>query len=343
MSRFLKAALFATLAAGTAQAGPLGLGREALPEEIAVWDIDVRPDGLGLPEGSGDVATGELLFADNCAVCHGDFGEAVGRWPVLAGGEGSLTNDRPVKTVGSYWPYLSTVYDYVNRAMPFGYAQSLEADEVYAITAYLLYLNYIVDEDFELSRDTFTQVEMPNEGGFFMDDRAEVELTQFSAEPCMSGCKTEVKITARAAVIDVTPEETAAKAAEQAATQADAAAAPETEPETEVAAVDPALIEAGEKVFRKCKACHQVGEEAENGVGPHLNGVIGRAAGAVDDFRYSKPLTEMAGQGLVWTSDTMSEFLLAPRSYIKGTKMGFAGLKKENDRAAVAAYLATFD
>lgn len=121
--------------------GGFGLGREALPEEIAAWDIDVRPDGAGLPEDSGDVWTGEQIFLEQCAVCHGDFAEGVGRWPVLAGGEGTLTNARPVKTIGSYWPYLSTVFDYFHRAMPFGYAQSLEPDEVYAIIAYLLYSN----------------------------------------------------------------------------------------------------------------------------------------------------------------------------------------------------------
>ncbi|MGB0903558.1 MAG: c-type cytochrome, partial [Mangrovicoccus sp.] len=131
--------------AAQSRQGGFGLGRAALPEEIASWDIDVRPDGQGLPEGKGDVWTGEEIFADNCAMCHGDFGEAVGRWPVLAGGQGTLTDDRPVKTIGSYWPYLSTVFDYVNRAMPFGNAQSLSPDEVYAITAYLLYLNDIVD------------------------------------------------------------------------------------------------------------------------------------------------------------------------------------------------------
>ena len=357
MSRFLNAALLVTLMAGTAQAGPLGLGREALPEEIAVWDIDVRPDGMGLPEGSGDVFTGEELFTENCAVCHGDFGEAVGRWPVLAGGQGSLTRDRPVKTVGSYWPYLSTVYDYVYRAMPFGNAQSLEADEVYAITAYLLYLNDLVDDDFELSHENFTDVRLPNEDGFFMDDRAEVELPEFGGEVCMTNCKPEVKITARAAVVDVTPEETAAKAAEKEAkakTDADtetqtAAVAeeptpePEAEPEPQVAAVDPALVEAGEKVFRKCKACHQVGEGAKNRSGPILNGVLNRAAGAVDGYNYSKALQARAEEGLVWTPEELSAFLEKPKAYLKGTKMGFPGLKKPEDRDAISAYLSTFE
>ncbi|PWR02244.1 cytochrome C [Meridianimarinicoccus roseus] len=187
--------------------GGFGLGREASPEEVALWDIDVRPDGKGLPEGSGSVEDGEEVWSYNCAHCHGDFAEGIDRWPVLAGGEGTLANDRPVKTIGSYWPYLSTVYDYVNRAMPFGYSQSLSPDDIYAITAYLLYSNYLVEDDFVLTHENFAEIEMPNAPNFFMDDRAETEVPQFSAEPCMSDCKDSVEITARAVVLDVTPED----------------------------------------------------------------------------------------------------------------------------------------
>jgi cytochrome c len=187
--------------------GGLGLGREALPEEVAAWDIDVRPDGVGLPVGSGDVLTGEEIFTEQCAYCHGDFGEAVGRWPQIAGGFGTLDREDPVKTVGSYWPYLSTVWDYVHRAMPFGYAQSLTDDQVYALTAYILYLNDIVDDEFELSNETFSDVTMPNVENFFMDDRDDLELARFSNEACMENCKDTVEITKRATVLDVTPED----------------------------------------------------------------------------------------------------------------------------------------
>jgi len=275
MSRFLKTAIAATLIAGPVAAEPLGLGHAVSPEEIAVWDIDVRPDGMGLPEGRGSVEQGDKIFAAKCASCHGVFGEGAGRWPVLAGGQGSLTDARPVKTIGSYWPYLSTVYDYVNRAMPFGDAQSLEADEVYAITAYLLYLNDEVDEGFELSSDNFTDTRLPNEEAFKPDDRPETELAVFMGEPCMENCKDSVEITMRAAVLDVTPEETAAKAAE--ATQA--SADPDTAEETSVASdapetPDPALVADGEKVFKKCKACHQVGEGAKNRGGPIVSGIV---------------------------------------------------------------------
>lgn len=184
---------------------PLGLGRPATADEVAAWDIDVRPDGQGLPPGAGSVADGEVLYENNCAACHGVFGEGEGRWPVLAGGQDTLTSDRPVKTVGSYWPYLSTVYDYVHRAMPFGYAQSLTDDGAYALTAYILYLNDIVDEDFVLSRENFTELRLPNEAGFFLDDRPESPVWR-PGEVCMQACKPGVEITMRARVLDVTPE-----------------------------------------------------------------------------------------------------------------------------------------
>ena len=186
----------------------LGLGRVATGEEIAAWDIDVRPDGLGLPEGSGTASQGMAIYDENCASCHGDFGEAIGRWPVLAGGQGTLQNDRPEKTIGSYWPYLSTVYDYVKRAMPFGNARSLSDDDVYALTAYLLYLNDIVDdEQFELSKENFSSIHLPNEQNFVDDDRAQEPHYAAKAEPCMSDCKPgKAEITMHAAVLDVTPE-----------------------------------------------------------------------------------------------------------------------------------------
>ncbi|MEM9630407.1 MAG: c-type cytochrome [Pseudomonadota bacterium] len=187
--------------------GVFGLGRKATPEEIAAWDIDVRPDGQGLPVGSGTVIDGEVLYTDSCAVCHGDFGEGVGRWPILAGGHDTLTEERPEKTIGSYWPYLSTVYDYVRRAMPYGDARSLSDDEVYAITAYLLYLNDIVeDEDFELSNENFLEMRLPNEQNFVADSRPEEDHYAEKAEPCMSECKpAPVEITMRARILDVTP------------------------------------------------------------------------------------------------------------------------------------------
>ena len=363
MSRFLQAAALAALIAAPAAAGEFGLGREATPEEVAAWDIDVRPDGQGLPEGSGDVYTGEEVYLDRCAICHGDFGEGAGRWPVLVGGQGTLRNDRPVKTIGSYWPYASTVWDYIHRAMPFGDAQSLTDDEVYAITAYLLYMNDIVtDDEFELSNENFAEIVMPNEPNFIYDDRPDYPLTMAGA-PCMTDCKDSVEITKRAAVLDVTPEGETDDG--ESMTEEDQAAA-EPEAETEVAATedatekpaaevtaaskttetanaaDPALIEAGEKVYKKCKSCHQVGEGAKNRVGPQLNGVVGGAAGAVEGFKYSNPMVEKAAGGLVWTEDNLHAFLEKPKDFVPKTKMSFGGLKDASDRDAVIAYLRQF-
>jgi S-disulfanyl-L-cysteine oxidoreductase SoxD len=177
------------------------LGRVATEDEVAAWDIDVRPDGQGLPVGRGTVEDGITVYDEQCAACHGDFGEAIGRWPVLAGGQGTLEDDRPEKTIGSYWPYLSTVYDYVRRAMPFGNARSLSDDEVYALTAYILYLNDIVDDEaFELSNENFVDVRLPNEDNFIDDDRLSEPHYAENREPC------KAEITMHAAVLDVTPD-----------------------------------------------------------------------------------------------------------------------------------------
>ena len=111
------------------------IGKLATKTEIAGWDIDVRPDGVGAPKGSGNAIKGEEIYAEACASCHGDFGEGIDRWPELVGGHDSLNTHDPIKTTGSYWPYASTMYDYIYRAMPFGAAQSLTHDETYNIVA----------------------------------------------------------------------------------------------------------------------------------------------------------------------------------------------------------------
>ena len=127
------------------------LGSIATSQQVKGWDIDVRPDGVGAPIGSGTAFDGEEVFAEQCASCHGDFGEGVDRWPELVGGDGTLNTHDPLKTTGSYWPYASTIFDYIYRAMPFGASQSLSYDETYQIVAYLLYMNDIIDDDFVLS------------------------------------------------------------------------------------------------------------------------------------------------------------------------------------------------
>ncbi len=205
----LSALLVAALAAGAAFGQckkKTGLGRDALSEEIAAWDRDIRPDGVGLPPGKGSVKEGEVIFQEQCAACHGEFGEGRDRWPVLAGGHGSLKSEGPEKTIGSFWPFASTTFDYIRRAMPFGNAQSLTPDQTYALTAYLLQLNDLVKEDFVLSRENFATVRLPNEANFFDDDRETSEKHFWKKNPCMTNCKAAVKITGHARVIDVTPD-----------------------------------------------------------------------------------------------------------------------------------------
>lgn len=198
----------AVAAGGTHASGKYGVGRAAKPEEIAGWDIDIRPDGHGLPPGKGTVQEGEAIYTERCASCHGEFGESAGRWPILAGGVGSLASHDPVKSIGSYWPYPSTVIDYIRRAMPYGNAQSLTNDELYAVTAYVLYLNDIIkDEEFELNAKNFTSIKLPNEANFFDDDRERAERAFWKKDPCMKNCAPgQAKIIGRARVLDVTPE-----------------------------------------------------------------------------------------------------------------------------------------
>jgi len=201
----LLAAFLAAIVAVPALGGERPIGRVPTPEEIARWDIDVRPDGLGLPRGRGTAKEGEEIYLARCASCHGEFGEAVGRWPQLVGGQGSLTWDEPIKTVTSYWPYAPTVFDYIKRAMPFGDAQSLTDDEVYAITAFLLASDGIIPEDFVVDAESLPKIVMPNADGFIDDPRPDVPV----GEPCMKDCVAEVVIVGHARKIGVTPEDKA--------------------------------------------------------------------------------------------------------------------------------------
>ena len=182
------------------------LGKIATKTEIAGWDIDVRPDGLGAPLGSGSAINGEEVYAEQCASCHGDFGEGLDRWPELVGGEDSLDTHDPVKTTGSYWPYASTMYDYIYRAMALGVAQSLTHDETYQVVAYLLYMNEIIDEDFVLNDKNIGKIKMPNVEGFLMPD-PRPDIANVNGNPCMQNCNTPTKIIGKARDIDVTPEE----------------------------------------------------------------------------------------------------------------------------------------
>lgn len=142
-----------------------GFGESASNDLIAEFDIDIPPDGEGLPEGSGTPEEGEQVYAEECAACHGPTGSEGGLGPQLVSEPGPWEEGMP-RTIGSYWPYATTVYDYTNRAMPFDEPGSLEPDEVYAVTAYLLWQNQIIDEGDEMNAETLPEVEMPNEPQF---------------------------------------------------------------------------------------------------------------------------------------------------------------------------------
>ena len=167
------AALCVTLAFGAEGGSPTGIGRTPSADEIAAWDVAVGPAGSELPSGRGTAVEGARIYASRCASCHGPTGRE-GPDPALAGGTGSLATDRPLLTIGSFWPYATTVFDYVRRAMPFNAPGSLRDEEVYAVTAYLLQLNGVVDETQVLDARTLAAVRMPNRDGFRADPRPDV-------------------------------------------------------------------------------------------------------------------------------------------------------------------------
>lgn len=154
----------ALLANGTGQAAP-GFGSPATADEIAAWDISIPPDGRGLPPGSGTAKQGAAVYTAKCVTCHGEKG--VGKpADALVGGIGTLASAAPLRTVGSYWPYATTLFDYVRRAMPYDRPMSLSSDEVYAVSAYILSLNGIIPEDARMDAGTLPKVNMPNRNGF---------------------------------------------------------------------------------------------------------------------------------------------------------------------------------
>jgi cytochrome c len=149
-----------------AQQGP-GLGTEIAAADLAPWDISIETDGTGLPPGSGNVASGAEIYAAQCLACHGEEGSGQPN-DRLVGGHGTLTELNQIRTIGSFWPQASTVFDYIRRAMPFNTPQSLANDEVYALTAYILYLNGIIGENDIMNAGTLAAIEMPNRDGFIL-------------------------------------------------------------------------------------------------------------------------------------------------------------------------------
>lgn len=167
--------------AGQSWPASFGFGDSASPERIAAWDIDVGPDGRGLPPGRGTAVEGAVVYAQNCAVCHGATGvegpddRLVARIPDDAFPFGESLEAREAKAIGSYWPYATTLWDYTYRAMPQTAPGSLSADEVYAVTAFLLYRNQIIGEEDVIDAETLPRVVMPARDRFVPDDRAEFQ------------------------------------------------------------------------------------------------------------------------------------------------------------------------
>lgn len=165
----IAAVLVVAGSAAFAQQQPPQIGTRATPAEIRAWDDDVEPNGAGLPPGSGSAIEGEQIYLTRCVACHGAGGQG-GRNDQLSGGQGTLASAKPVKTIGSFWPFAPTIFDYVRRAMPFNAPRSLSNDEVYAVTAYLLYLNGVVTKNAVLNAKTLPNVAMPNRDGFIWTD-----------------------------------------------------------------------------------------------------------------------------------------------------------------------------
>lgn len=165
------------------EAGHFDVGQVVTESDLSRWDIDIGVDGAGLPPGQGSAQEGKVIYEHKCLACHGQEGQGK---PMdrLAGGQGTLTSSEPVRTVGSYWPYATTVFDYVRRAMPLDRPQSLSADEVYALTAYVLHLNGIVDAKAIMNARTLPRVQMPNARAFRPDPRPDV-----SNSACERDCR----------------------------------------------------------------------------------------------------------------------------------------------------------
>ena len=257
----LSIALSVTSAAAVAGA-KYGFGQPASADVIKGWDIDIRPDGKGLPVGQGSVEEGEEQYEMLCATCHGLFGEGEGRWPVLAGGQGTLTEDRPTKTVGSYWPYASTLYDYIRRAMPFTAPRSLTDEQTYQLVAYVLYLNEIIDEDFVVSQANLASIEMPNREGFFVDPRPDVKN-----ERCMENCADASKLSIAGTLKGITPVGHFVEGADAPAASHHAQEEKERELQGEGSAASKthgvtlsSTAEAGQETYANaCQACHATG------------------------------------------------------------------------------------
>ena len=247
-----------------------GFGKPATTEEIAGWDIDVRPDGTGLPNGRGSVAQGQAIYDEKCASCHGTFGES-NSYMAIAGGVGSLGTDQPLRTTGSKLNYATTLWDYINRAMPFQAPQTLGPDEVYALTAYVLHLNDIVPASAVLDQTSLPKLKMPNRDGFTTDHG----LMRRGGKPdtnnaaCMTNCAREVRLSSE--MPDYARDQHGNLAEQLRASRAPAA--------VPTAATAAALVKGGAELAKAaaCMACHGIDQRI---VGPGFREIAAKYRGA---------------------------------------------------------------
>ena len=311
LSALLGFVLTATSLSSSAQQARYGLGRAPTPQEIAAWDIDVRPDGHGLKAGKGTVAQGQKIYDAQCASCHGTFGESNRYMPIAGGvrksdfetGRASmLLQSDGLRTLGTKLNYATTLWDYIYRAMPWANPQSLSVDETYAVTAYVLHLNEIVPADYELNEKTLLSIKMPNRNGF----TAAHGLGKVQGRPdaqgslCMQDCVKEVTIASEMPEfarnqngnlaqqkrplgpmrgIDTARYETAKTAIASAATTAPPAAHPSH------------LV-----TRHACTSCHGMASKI---IGPGFNEIATRYQGRSDAQTYLTKRIKEGGQG-VW-------------------------------------------
>jgi len=309
-STLVALALIATTLSVSAQQGRYGLGRAPTPQELAAWDIDVRPDGHGLKAGKGTVAQGQKIYDAQCASCHGTFGES-NRYMPIAGGvrKGDLAAGRAsmllqsdgLRTLGTKLNYATTLWDYIFRAMPWANPQSLSVDETYAVTAYVLHLNEIVPADYELNEKTLVSVKMPNRNGLTTAHGLGTVKGRPDAQGslCMKDCVEDVKIASELPEfarnqngnlahqkrplgpmrgIDTARYETAKTAAASAAST--------------VAAAHPSNLVAR----HACTSCHGMTSKI---IGPGFNEIATRYQGRSDAQAYLTKRIKEGGQG-VW-------------------------------------------
>lgn len=287
-------------------------GRPATAEEVAAWDIDVRPDFLGLPPGSGNAEDGEQLWLDKCAMCHGDFGDSNEVFSPLvlgnitpedmeAGRVAALMDPAVVRTTFMKVNSLSTVWDYINRAMPWNAPKSLSTDEVYSLTAYLLSLAYIIEPDFELNQDSIHEVQaiLPNRNGMTTDHG----LWSVNGKPdvqgsdCTSNCDVDTTITSSLPAYAMNQHGNLADQVRAYGPLPGIQTAPEEEAAAEPAQADPSELLAA----NGCLGCHQMDGAR---VGPGFNDVMAKYKGQADAVDYLTNKIKNGGAG-TWGSIPM--------------------------------------